>query len=47
MGVWGYKLYQNDLSLDVRDEFQEMYRDGKKAEEIDKAGLLERMRKYE
>lgn len=43
MGVWGYKLYQNDLSLDVRDEFQEMYRDGKKAEEITEK-LLEEYR---
>lgn len=28
MGVWGYKLYQNDLALDVKDNFRELYDKG-------------------
>lgn len=34
MGIWGFELYQNDTSLDVKDEFVELYNAGKTAQEI-------------
>ena len=34
MGIWGFELYQNDISLDVRDEFEELYNAGKAVEDI-------------
>lgn len=34
MGTWGFGLYENDLSLDVKDEFEELYKEGKTAQEI-------------
>lgn len=34
MGIWGFELYQNDTSLDVKDEFEELFNDGKDAQEI-------------
>ena len=34
MGTWGIKLYQNDTSLDVKDEFEEKIRNGNSAEEV-------------
>lgn len=32
--MWGFELYQNDTSLDVKDEFEELYNDGKTAQDI-------------
>ena len=29
MGTWGPNLYQNDTSLDVKDEFEKLYNEGK------------------
>ncbi len=29
MGMWGFELYQNDTSLDVKDKFEELYNAGK------------------
>lgn len=34
MGMWGYELYQNDTSLDVKDEFVELFNAGKTVLEI-------------
>lgn len=34
MGIWGFKLYQNDTSLDVKDEFEELFNAGKSVQEI-------------
>lgn len=34
MGVWGFELYQNDTSLDVKDEFEELFYSGKNAQDI-------------
>lgn len=34
MGIWGFELYQNDTSLDVKDEFEELFNAGKTAQEI-------------
>ena len=34
MGIWGFGLYQNDTSLDVKEEFEELYNAGKTAQEI-------------
>ena len=34
MGMWGFGLYQNDTSLDVKDEFEELYNNGKNVQEI-------------
>ena len=34
MGVWGIGLYQNDTSLDIQDEFKELFRKGKTVREI-------------
>ena len=36
MGTWGAKLYQNDLSIDIKDQFETLLRDGKTVEEITK-----------
>ena len=33
MGVWGNKLYQNDIALDVKDSYKELLQDGKTNEE--------------
>lgn len=41
MSVWGPKLYQNDLSLDVRDSYKDLLRKGLQGEVITKI-LLER-----
>lgn len=32
--MWGFGLYQNDTSLDVKDEFEELYNAGKSAKDI-------------
>ena len=34
MGIWGFELYQNDMSLDVKDEFEELYNSSKNVQEI-------------
>ena len=34
MGTWGIGLYENDTALDVKDQFEEQLRMGKKVEEI-------------
>ena len=34
MGTWGFELYQNDIALDVKDEFEELFNTGKSAVEI-------------
>ena len=34
MGIWGPELYQNDTSLDVKDEFEELFNAGKTVQEI-------------
>ena len=34
MGIWGAELYQNDTSLDIKDEFEELFKNGKTAREI-------------
>jgi len=34
MGTWGDKLYQNDTTLDVKDQFEEGISSGKDTEEI-------------
>jgi hypothetical protein len=34
MGTWGAKLYQDDVAQDVRDQFKDLLRRGKTAEEI-------------
>lgn len=34
MGIWGFELYQNDTSLDVKDEFEELFNAGKTVQEI-------------
>ncbi len=34
MGIWGFELYQNDMSLDVKDEFEKFYNSGKNVQEI-------------
>lgn len=32
--MWGFELYQNDTSLDVKDKFEEMYNGGKTVQDI-------------
>lgn len=34
MGLWGFKLYQNDTALDVKDDFEELYNTGKTVQAI-------------
>ena len=34
MGMWGVKLYQNDMAADIRDEFEESFRNGKTCQKI-------------
>lgn len=34
MGLWGFELYQNDTSLDVKEEFEELFHTGKTIQEI-------------
>lgn len=34
MGMYGFELYQNDISLDVKDEFEELYNAGENARKI-------------
>ena len=34
MGIWGFELYQNDTSLDVKAEFEESFHAGKSVQEI-------------
>lgn len=34
MGIWGYRLYQNDTSSDVKDQFEDLFDKGKSAQEI-------------
>ena len=32
--MWGFELYQNDTSLDVKDEFEELYNNGSTVQDI-------------
>ena len=34
MGAWGAGLYANDTALDVKDEFEKLFNDGKSVQEI-------------
>ena len=34
MGAWGAGLYENDTALDVKDEFEKLFNDGKGVQEI-------------
>ncbi len=34
MGIWGFELYQNDVSLDIKDKFLELYNSGKPIQDI-------------
>ena len=34
MGMWGFELYQNDTSLDVKNEFEELYNNGNTVQDI-------------
>ena len=34
MGMWGFELYQNDTSLDVKDKFEELYNAGETVQDI-------------
>lgn len=34
MGMWGFDLYQNDISLDVKDEFEKLYYAGISVQDI-------------
>lgn len=34
MGAWGAGLYENDTALDVKDEFEKLFNDGKSVQEI-------------
>ena len=34
MGMWGFELYQNDTSLDVKDEFEKLFNAGKTVKDI-------------
>ena len=34
MGAWGAGLYENDTALDVKDEFDKLFNDGKSVQEI-------------
>lgn len=34
MGIWGVELYQNDISLDVKDQFEDQLRNGRNVKEI-------------
>lgn len=34
MGMWGFELYQNDTSLDVKDTFEDLFRSGKSVQDI-------------
>lgn len=34
MGIWGYGLYENDTSLDVKDEFEELFNNGRTVQDI-------------
>lgn len=34
MGAWGFELYQNDMSLDVKNEFEELFNAGKTVQDI-------------
>ncbi len=34
MGMWGFGLYQNDTSADIKDEFEKLFNSGKTAREI-------------
>ena len=34
MGMWGFELYQNDTSLDVKNEFEELYNTGNAVQDI-------------
>lgn len=36
MGIWGSELYQNDISLDVKEQFEEMFFKGKTVQDITK-----------
>ena len=41
MGTWGNGLYENDISLDVKDQFEEQFRNGKNVDEITKQLIKE------
>ena len=34
MGIWGFGLYQNDLTLDVKDRFDELLKEGRTVQEV-------------
>lgn len=34
MGTWGFELYQNDTSLDVKDKFEELFNAGRTVQDI-------------
>ena len=34
MGAWGFDLYQNDISIDVKNEFEELFNAGKAVQDI-------------
>lgn len=34
MGIWGFELYENDISLDVKEEFEELFNAGKPVQDI-------------
>ena len=34
MGTWGFKLYQNDTALDIKDEFEKLFNAGKAIQQI-------------
>ena len=41
MGAWGFKLYQNDTTLDVKDAFTELYRECKSVKQITDKLIIE------
>ena len=34
MGTWGFKVYQNDTALDIKDEFEKLFNAGKAIQQI-------------
>lgn len=41
MGMWGFDLYQNDMTLDIKDEFEKLLSTGKTSQEITDEMLAE------
>lgn len=33
MGIWGIRLYQNDIALDTKEEYIQLLRDGNSEDE--------------